>query len=207
MAFKLESADILVNINDRRDPISSVKRWASGPYEHVFIYLGDVALLVGLEIIRIPMLFESDGDGVVIESLSSRYGQKVVVMRLKSEFDRRRVPAVTREAIRLAEDPQAKYDYACIRKYVIPRLVIRKFGLPLAVKYHRDPLMICSEAGFEIFYRGGLVDILGPGCTPPMPGDFVTDSPLLEEVNCGVLSGDWVWVVKTLTNTPGWHRQ
>ena len=34
--FKLQPVDILVNVNDRNDPFSTIKRWAVGPYEHVF---------------------------------------------------------------------------------------------------------------------------------------------------------------------------
>jgi len=139
-------------------------------------------------LIRIPMLFESDGDGVILESLSSRYGQEVVVLRLKSELDRRRIPRVLEEGVKLAEDPQAKYDYMCIVKYIIPRLIFEKLRLPLAVKYHRDPLKVCSEAVWEVFDRARLVDILLPYCVPPMPGDFITDSPLLELAWEGKLS-------------------
>ena len=44
--FKLEPGDILVNVNDRNAPFSIVKRWAVGPYEHVFMYMGNLGLLV-----------------------------------------------------------------------------------------------------------------------------------------------------------------
>ena len=195
--FKLNPGDILVNVNDRHDLLSTIKRWAAGPYEHVFIYMGKVGLFINRRqrrIIRIPMLFESDGDGAIIESLSSRYGQEVTVLRLISEFDRRRIPRVLEEAIKLADDPQSHYDYLCIVKYVLPRLILEKLGLPVWVLSHlplawqRDRRQICSEAVFEIFDRAKLVDILPLYCRPPMPGDFVTDSLLLEEVWAGVLS-------------------
>ncbi|MBA7693628.1 hypothetical protein ES703_102216 [subsurface metagenome] len=189
--FRLNRGDILVNVNRRHDPLSSIKRWAAGPYEHIFMYMGKVGLYLNRRqprLIRIPMLFESDGDGVILESLSSRYGQEVVVLRLKSELDRRRIPRVLEEGVKLAEDPQAKYDYMCIVKYIIPRLIFEKLRLPLAVKYHRDPLKVCSEAVWEVFDRARLVDILLPYCVPPMPGDFITDSPLLELAWEGKLS-------------------
>ena len=199
--FKLEPGDILVNVNWRHDPLSSIKRWAAGPDEHIFMYVGKVGLFINQRqrrIVRVPLLFESDGDGVVLESLSSRYGQMVVVLRLKSEFDRRRIPRVLEEALKLADDPQSHYDYLCIVKYVLPRLICEKLGLPTWVLHHlpltwqRDARQICSEAVFEIFDRAGLVDILPSYCTPPMPGDFVTDSLLLEEVWAGRLSEDVV---------------
>lgn len=199
-SFEIQPGDILVNVNQRKDLISTIKRWAAGPYEHVFMYMGKVRIIVTRQeqLIRIPMLFESDGDGVILESLSSRYGQEVVVLRLKSEFDRKRIPRVLKEAIKLADDPQARYDYLCIVKYVLPRLICEKLGLPTWVLQHlplawqRDARQICSEAVFEVFHRAGLVDILFPYCTPPMPGDFVTDSLGLEEVWAGRLSEELV---------------
>lgn len=199
--FKLQPADILVNVNRRHDPLSTLKRWAAGPYEHVFMYMGRVGLFVNRRqrrIIRVPMLFESDGDGVIIESLSSRYGQEVVVLRLKSEFDRRRIPWVLEEALKLSEDPHAHYDYMCIVKHVLPRLILEKLGLPvwflshLPLAWQRDRRQICSEAVYEVFHRAKLVDILLPYCTPPLPGDFVTDSLLLEETWRGTFSEELV---------------
>ncbi|MBA7507353.1 hypothetical protein ES706_06072 [subsurface metagenome] len=190
--FKLEPADILVNVNERNDPYSVVKRWAAGPYDHVFIYMGRLGLsregYSSSYLLNVPMLFESAGRGVVLQSLSNRYGEEVVVMRLKSEHDRKRVPYVLDEAIKLASDPQAHYDYLCIVKYILPRLICEKLGLPMPLEYHRDPWHVCSEGVFEVFYRAGLVDILYCDCVPPLPGDFVTDSWLLREVWRGELS-------------------
>jgi len=198
--FKLEPGDILVNVNRRHDPLSRIKRWAAGPYEHVFMYMGSVGLFLNHahQRLRVPLLFESDGDGVKVESLSSRYGQEVIVLWLKSESDKRRIPDILEEAIKLADDPQAHYDYMCIVKYVLPRLICEKLRLPTWVLYHlpltwqRDARQICSEAVFEIFYRAALVDILRPYCIPPMPGDFVTDSMLLKEAWRGKLSEELV---------------
>lgn len=187
----LESGDILVNINNRHDPWAMIKRWAIGPYEHVFMYMGKVGIQkepTASFLIAIPMLFESNGRGVAIQSLSNRYGQKVVVLRLKSRHDKRRIPHVLDEAIRLASNPQSYYDYFAIARWVIPRILREKFHLPIPLAWHRDERQICSEAVFEIFYRAKLVDILPSNCIPPMPGDFVTDSALLEQVWSGKLS-------------------
>ena len=194
--FKLEPADILVNVDRSKKPIPLIKRWALGsPYVHVFMYIGKVGVIVNLKqrkILRFPMLFESDGRGVVIQSLSNRYGQEVVILRLKAEHDRRRIFYVLEEAIKLASEPQSYYDYLCIVRFVLPRLICTKLGIPLPLKYHRDQWHICSEAVFEAYYRAGLVDILLPYCTPPLPGDFVTDSILLEQVWSGILSEEVV---------------
>ena len=193
--FKLEPADILVNVNDRKDPYSSVKRWAVGPYEHVFLYMGKVRIIVDPKqnmTLRFPLLFESNGRGVVIQALSNRYGQEVVVMRLKSEFDRKRIPRVLKEAVKLASDPQAFYDYYCIPLHIIPRILNEKFGIPIPLQYHRNEIHVCSEAVFEVFHRAKLVDILLPDCVPPLPGDFATDSLLLEKLWAGRLSEELV---------------
>lgn len=193
--FKLQPGDILVNVDRTKNPISQIKRWAIGPYPHIFMYLGQVGILVNRRqrrILRFSMLFESNGRGVVIRSLSTRYGQEVVVMRLKSEFDRKQRPRVLEEAIKLASDDQSYYDYYAIARWVLPRILREKFHLPLPLAWHRDERQICSEAVYEIFYRAKLVDILLPYCVPPLPGDFVTDSTLLEEIWRGTLSEDLI---------------
>ena len=189
--FKLQPADILVNVNRRRDPISTVKRWAAGPYEHVFMYTGKVGLLLDQgahEVLRFPMLYESNGRGVVIQNLSNRYGQEVVVLRLKSEYDKRRIPRVLEEAIKLASDPRSHYDYLCIVKYILPRLICEKLGLPMPLKYQKDPWHICTEAVNEVFIQGGLHLLYLDEV--PLPGDFVEESLSLEQVWGGTLSED-----------------
>lgn len=188
--FRLQPADILININDRNDPFSRIKRWAiSSPYEHVFLYMGELGLFstrAQRRIIRVPMIFESNGRGVTLRSLSSRYGEKVVVMRLISEHDRRRIPRVLIEAIELASSFQSYYDFLGIVRWVLPRIICEKLGLPMPLAYQRNPMMICSEAIMEVFIRARLVDIL-PVRVVPLPGDFV-NSPLLEQVWEGSLS-------------------
>ncbi len=59
----------------------------------------------------------------------------------------------------------------------------------MPLSWHRDDRQICSEAMFEVFYWARLVNIL-PDNVIPLPGDFVTDSPLLEKVWAGCLSED-----------------
>lgn len=193
--FRLQPADILININDRNDLFSRIKRWAiSSPYEHVFLYMGELGLFstrAQRRIIRVPMLFESNGRGVVLRSLAERYGEKVAVMRLISEHDRRRIPRVLIEAIELASSVQSYYDYLGVVRWVLPRIICEKLHLPVPLKYQRDAWQICSEAIFEVFYRARLVDIL-PSWRVPLPGDFVTGSSLLEPVWTGKLSEEVV---------------
>jgi len=188
--FDLQPGDVLVNINDQDDLFSRIKRWGVGPYSHVFLYLGRRGLFTDRgqrRILRVPMLFESNARGVCLRLLSERYGEKVVVMRLKSEHDRRRIPWVLQAAIELASDPKSYYDFACIPLHIIPRILHEKLGMPIPLKYHRDERQVCSEAVNEVFIQGRLVDILPSGIVP-LPGDFITDSPLLEEANRGELS-------------------
>jgi len=189
-------ADILVNVNWRHDPYSEIKRWAlASPYEHVFMYMGWVGLQrsdhVSSYLSSVPMLFESNAQGVVLQNIHKRYGQEVVVMRLKSDHDRERITHVLDEAINLAGTPETVYDYFCIVRFILPRLICEKLGIPMPLAWHRNPLHVCSEAVFEIFYRAKLVDIL-PSWRVPLPGDFVTDSPLLEKVWRGRLSEELV---------------
>jgi len=182
--FKLEPMDFLVDVNRGHDAISVIKRWGVGEYSHVFAYLP-------LELPRgvlHPFLYESSGRGVVLQSLSNRYGQEVVVMRFKPEF-LDRIPLIVEEAIKLASDPQAQYDYMCIPLNILPRVFHDKFGMPIPVKYQRNEQMVCSEACAEPCWRVK-VPVLPKGVVP-LPGDFVV-SGILDEVQRGVLSADWV---------------
>ncbi len=194
--FKLKPMDFLVNVNRGQDPFSVIKRWAVGEYSHVSMYMGQMTIevedtdyFVDSVMLRHLMLFESNGRGVAIQSLSNRYGQKVVVMRLNLQF-RDKIPLIVEEAIRLASDPQAYYDYYCIPLNIIPRILHDKFGMPLPVKYQRDEKMVCSEACAEVCWRAK-VPVL-PQNAVPLPGDFVELSGILDEVNRGILSEDWV---------------
>jgi len=157
------------------------------------MYLGKVGLFTDRRqrrILRVPMLFEANHDkGACLRMLSERYGEEVVVMRLKSEHDRRRIPWVLQAAIELASDTQSKYDYACIALNIIPRILHEKLGMPIPLKYHRNEQQICSEALNEVFIRGRLKLLYDD---VPLPGDFVTGSPLLEKAGAGNLSEEGV---------------
>jgi len=185
--FKLEPMDFLIDVNRGQNPMSVIKRWAVGEYSHVFAYLGNLRLGVGG--LLYPFLYESSGRGVVLQSLSNRYGQEVVVMRLKPEF-RDKIWVIVEEAIKLASDSQSFYDYFCIPLNIVPRVFHDKFGMPIPVKYQRNEQMVCSEACAEPCWRAK-VPVL-PEDVVPLPGDFVELSGILDEVNRGVLSADWV---------------
>lgn len=191
MKFHLEPGDVLVNVITGNSLYNKIKRACLGsPYSHVFMYMGGLFIEKPGEVFSrgfsIPMLFESSGRGVVLQSLSNRYGEEVVVMRLKSEHDHLRIPYILDEAIKLASETQAYYDYLCILRFVLPRLIFEKLRLPMPLKWHRDPWHICSEAVFEVFYRAK-IPVLTENIAP-LPGDFVTDSVLLDKVWAGELS-------------------
>ncbi|MBA7698430.1 hypothetical protein ES703_107107 [subsurface metagenome] len=192
--FKLQPCDILVNVNRKKDILSVIKRWAVGPYSHVSLYLGQMGFFFNRRqgrIMRFPMIFESNGRGCYLRLLSERYGEKVVVMRLNFAYNRRRIPYVITEALQLASDESARYDYWCITRYIIPRIICEKLHLPMPLSWHRDPKQVCSEAVYEACYRGGLAKILSQGVVP-LPGDFVVDNYLLECVGCVILSPELV---------------
>jgi len=191
--FELQAGDVLVNVDRKKDIWSKVKRWAMGsPYSHVFLYMGEPFIgNVNVGMARIvPMLFESNGRGVSLQSLSNRYGQDVVVMRLKdNDYDKKKIPHVLFEAIALASEISAYYDYFCIIKFVLPRIICEKLHLPMPLSWHRDSRQICSEAVLEIFLRAKCY--LLPKNRVPLPGDFVTDTgSWLEKVWEGELSSE-----------------
>lgn len=192
--FKLQACDILVNVNDKNDPWSRIRRWGVGRYSHCSLYLGQMGFFFNRRqgrIQRVPMIFESYGRGVCLRLLSERWGEEVVVMRLRLAVSRRHIPNVITEALMLASDESARYDYWCITRYILPRIICEKLHLPLPLSWHRDPSQVCSEAVYEACFRGGIEGILSP-VRVPLPGDFVTDSPLLEIAGEGKLEADWV---------------
>ena len=186
---KLQAGDVLVNVNHKKDIWARIRRWATGPYSHVFLYMGKLGLLVYLRqgrLLRFPMLFESNGRGVALQSLSNRYSQEVVVMRLKPEYQGK-VPRVLTEAVKLASDEKARYDYFCIVKFILPRIICEKLRLSMPLKYQRNTAMICSECVAEIFWRAG-VEIV-PKNIVSLPSSFV-ETDLLTRVWEGELSID-----------------
>lgn len=175
--FKLEPCDVLLCINDRGDLFSTLKRWAMGRYEHVLIYLGKAFN-------DIPMLYESDGRGVVIQNLSHQTGRPVVVLRpkIKNRDD------IIANAIEIASKDRSYYDYFAIIRSAAPRLLKEKFPfLPIPSHYVRDRMMICSEAVAEPFWEANIIIL--PKDIIPLPDDFET-SPVLELLNEGKLLED-----------------
>jgi hypothetical protein len=177
--MQLEPCDVLIDVNDRKDPFSVIRRWVSGPYDHAALYLGRFS--------DAPLLYESDGKGLHILSITVRYGKRVVLLRPKI-LESERITIID-AALEIASDPKSYFDYFCIVTSVIPRLLVEKFCLPLPLKYHRNNLMICSEAVAETFWRNEL-DII-PKDIVPLPADFL-DSPILDYVGEGILGKDIV---------------
>lgn len=194
--FELEPADIVLTINTGEDSFSRVKRWAIGPVDHVYMYMGRLGLLksgYSGEILNVPMIFESNGRGAVLGSLTNRYGEQVVVIRIWESWKMEK-GLLLNEAIKLAGDPQAYYDYLCIGRSLIPRIIYEKLGVPLwlipePLRYQRDPWQICSEAILEISIRAG-IPLLRDDIVP-LPGDFFS-SPILRPVWSGELSEELV---------------
>jgi len=108
---------------------------------------------------------ESIGRGVLMRSLSAYYGRKVLVMRHED------YTAAMRAAVRaewIADEPGSWYDYYCVVRFTIPRLVWYKLtGQRRAFGYYRNGTFICSELRDSIFDG-----IVSAQFGPPLPGDF-----------------------------------
>lgn len=148
-----------------------------GRYEHVLIYLGKAFN-------GIPMLYESDGRGVVIQNLSHQTGRHVLVMRPKIKNK----DEIIANSIEIASNDKSYYDYFAIIRSAVPRLLKEKFPfLPIPSHYVRDQMMICSEAVAEPFWEANIIIL--PKDIIPLPDDFKT-SPILELLDEGRLLED-----------------
>jgi hypothetical protein len=176
--FKLEPWDVLLHVNEDKGWTAVISRWGIGRYGHVSMYLG---VVFG----QCPIMFESTGRGCAIHSLQHHFGDLVTVMR--PQIDASLQPIID-NALELASSDKGYYDYIAIAKSCIPRVLKEKFPwLPIPVKYHRDPAMICSEAVAECFWRAD-IEIL-PKDVVPLPGDFLK-SLMLDPVHEGRLLED-----------------
>jgi len=182
--FKLMPGDIVVDINDKTDLYSKLVRWAlGGPYTHVWMFYG--ALVPSMP----PLFYECmPTRGATFTNVFDYLEQKVVVMRLRPEYQSY-MPAVLNQAFRIATDSKAKYDFACVPDYILSRLICTKLGIPLPVKYQRDPFMICSEGVAEAFWRANLQVL--PQDVVPLPGDFVYQLTYFDYVGTGPIAADW----------------
>lgn len=172
---RLDTCDILLFVNDKSDPIHVFSRWAIGRYEHVAMYMG--------KLLGVPMVYESRGRGACIASLLPQTGKQVTVMR-QLTFHKGGGPLIE-TACAIAADEKSFYDYFAIVHSVVPRVIAEKLPwLPLPIRYHRDSLLICSEAVAEVFWRNNIMII--PDDEIPLPGDFVF-SPYLRYAGGGRL--------------------
>ena len=176
--FKLEPADLLLCINDRTDLFSKIKRKVIGRYEHISMYVGNFH--------DIPMLYESDGRGVVIQNIAHQTGRPVIVMRPQIEWKDKH--SVIATAIEIASQDKSYYDYLGIIHSAAPRIIKEKLPfIPMPSRYIRDNMMICSEACAEPFWRRNILIL--PKTIIPLPSDFFV-SPVLKYAYEGQLLQD-----------------
>lgn len=178
---KLNFCDVLVCINDRKNPLSRIKRGAMGRYEHVEMYLGD-------NFYGIPLLYESDNRGVAIQNVAHQRGRKVRVMRPKLT-DEEKV-AIIRTAVKIASDSKSHYDWLGLIRFAALRVLRRKIYKGRPLNYRRDNKYICSEAVAEAYWLND-VGIL-PKERVPIPADFAKESATLTCVAEGNLLKDLI---------------
>lgn len=147
-------------------------------YGHVALYYAETKR-------GLPLIIESIGRGVLIRSLFAYAGVQVQLMRPK--IDDALAQRVAKEAERLADNPGSWYGYFDLPRYVLPKLLLAKFGqlLPsrwaltlklLAMSYHRNNLYICSELVAEAYRRAGVP--LVEENTIPLPDDIAGSTRL-----------------------------
>jgi hypothetical protein len=93
---------------------------------------------------------------------------------------------VVTNALDIVTDIKSFYDYYAIGGLTLI-LLAKKLHLPLPIKYHRDELMICSEAVAEAFWRSG-IEIVPPD-NMPLPVDFLKSGKIVLD---GVFDSTWI---------------
>ncbi len=134
---------------------------------------------------RGTLIIESIGRGVLRRDIRACSGSHVRVLRPRSTLLGAGL-RICEAAERIADNPQSWYDYLAIVQYVLPRLIAAKLHLPMPLKWHRNPVYVCSE-----FVEQADVDAgYPPECVLegviPLPGDF-NNSPMLRWAWEGVL--------------------
>jgi hypothetical protein len=181
--IKLQPLDLLLYVNESNNwLLGTFSRWAIGRYEHVSTYVG-----IGFE--NVPFIYQSEGRGVVLDSLYEHTGRLVMVMRPKPSITDAQKDVVLKEAIGIVSNPDSYYDYVSIVRFCVPYVLKRKFPwLPFnPPDYKRDKFMICSEAAAEPWWRASLVIL--PLTRIPLPTDFLS-SPILTPVGEGRVMQD-----------------
>ena len=200
--MKLQTLDVLVNINPGKSAWDKVSRWAVGPYNHVSLYLG-LWLKADLETytqapfedipegkdIMEPMITESIGRGRLLRSLEERYGEKVKVMRFKPGY---LVPShilfIMGKAIRLSGKYDGWYGYDDIVRDIPARILSEKLGWRFPCRWVPDTRPICSEHVAEILTTPWMKILAKlPTGWIPVPGDFVHYSPYLYDAGDVIL--------------------
>lgn len=174
---KLRPCDILVYDNIAESKLLSfLAERIVGKYKHVAMYLG--------EFCNVPMIYESNGRGVIVQSMLGHMGRNVVVMRPTIELMNDKI---FNEALRIASDQNSYYDFLAVGTSCVFRWLNERFNIPIPLKYHRDQFMICSEAIAEVFWRNDIEVVAYHKV--PIPGDFI-DSRYLEYAYEGKLITD-----------------
>jgi hypothetical protein len=178
--IKLQCCDVLLFVDEGTGWTDVLSRWAIGRYNHAAMYLEKFC--------SIPLLYQSTGRGVGLDSLLLETGRLVMVMRPENVDPETFQAKVSTNAIAIASDPQSYYDYLAIVTSCLPRVLEEKFPwLPIPLKYQRDKYMICSEAVAECYWRSD-IDVL-PKDIIPLPGDFLL-SPVLRMMGEGRIIED-----------------
>ena len=177
--IKLEPCDVLVFKVEGDSLLANLERIFVGGWSHVSMYLG--------EAFGDHLIFESNLRGASLVNLESERGRLVKVMRPQITPAQKQL--VIANAINLASDERAAYDYPVIIMSCIPRVLKTLLPcLPIPVKYCRDIIVMCAEGVAECYWRAWILIL--PTSRVPLPPDFAKPSEVLEVVGEGRLMED-----------------
>lgn len=152
--------DLILKRTEAKGWYRRLKVWLVGEYDHILIFNDWTKR-------GTPLQVESINRGVLMRSLADYYGKEVLVLR--HENYREAIAAAIR-AEDISNDPNAKYDYKGVVRFMLPRLIWFKLtGKLRGFGYRPNKTFICSELA-DAAYDCAVSKSLG---AEPLPGDFL----------------------------------
>ena len=168
MGVKFKPGDIILFELSGWGFLNPLIGWLIGKYGHVAVFYAYTKR-------GLPLLIESIGRGVLIRTLLASKGRKVAVYRWKGKGSEQVGLKVAVAAEHLADRPESHYDFFGIAKFLLPRFLFERLGIPFEW-YKADKRFICSELVWQAYRDAGHPILTDKKM--PLPSDFASEDKL-----------------------------